>query len=80
MMRFVVLAGMAGIVLTLRGSDYLADARPELFAKLHGLVLMKGVYGLAFSILLYRSSIFTIVRELDEASIDVILTSFGRSR
>jgi hypothetical protein len=27
MMRFVVLAGMAGIVLTLRGSDYLADAK-----------------------------------------------------
>lgn len=40
-----------------------------LFAKLHGLVLIEVAYGLSFSILLYRSFIATIPRELDEAAI-----------
>jgi raffinose/stachyose/melibiose transport system permease protein len=40
-----------------------------LFKTLHGMVLIQVAYGLAFSILLYRSFISTIPRDLDEAAI-----------
>lgn len=40
-----------------------------LFKTLHGMVLIQVAYGLAFSILLYRSFIATIPRDLDEAAI-----------
>jgi raffinose/stachyose/melibiose transport system permease protein len=40
-----------------------------LFKTLHGMVLIEVAYGLSFSILLFRSFIATIPRELDEAAI-----------
>lgn len=40
-----------------------------LFKTLHGMVLIQVAYGLAFSVLLYRSFIATIPRDLDEAAI-----------
>jgi len=40
-----------------------------LFKTLHGMVLIQVAYGLSFSILLYRSFIGTIPRDLDEAAI-----------
>ena len=40
-----------------------------LFKTLHGMVLFQVAYGLAFSILLFRSFISTIPRDLDEAAI-----------
>jgi raffinose/stachyose/melibiose transport system permease protein len=39
-----------------------------LFKTLHGMVLIQVAYGLAFTVLLYRSFIATIPRELDEAA------------
>ena len=39
-----------------------------LFKTLHGMVLIQVAYGLGFSVLLYRSFIGTIPRELDEAA------------
>ncbi len=39
-----------------------------LFKTIHGMVLIQVAYGLAFSILLYRSFIGTIPRDLDEAA------------
>jgi raffinose/stachyose/melibiose transport system permease protein len=40
-----------------------------LFKTLHGLVLVEVAYGLSFSVLLFRSFVSTIPRELDEAAI-----------
>ena len=40
-----------------------------LFKTLHGLVLIEVAYGLSFSVLLFRSFIATVPRELDEAAI-----------
>jgi raffinose/stachyose/melibiose transport system permease protein len=40
-----------------------------LFKTLHGMVLIQVAYGLAFSVLLYRSFIASIPRDLDEAAI-----------
>ena len=40
-----------------------------LFKTLHGMILIQIAYGLAFSILLYRSFIASIPRDLDEAAI-----------
>lgn len=40
-----------------------------LFKTLHGMVLIEVAYGLSFSVLLFRSFIATIPRELDEAAI-----------
>jgi raffinose/stachyose/melibiose transport system permease protein len=40
----------------------------SLFKTLHGMVLIQIAYGLAFTVLLYRSFIATIPRELDEAA------------
>jgi len=40
-----------------------------LFKTVHGMVLIQVAYGLAFSVLLYRSFIATIPRDLDEAAI-----------
>ena len=40
-----------------------------LFKTIHGMVLIQIAYGLAFSVLLYRSFIATIPRDLDEAAI-----------
>jgi raffinose/stachyose/melibiose transport system permease protein len=40
-----------------------------LFKTLHGMVLVEVAYGLSFSVLLFRSFIATIPRELDEAAI-----------
>jgi raffinose/stachyose/melibiose transport system permease protein len=40
-----------------------------LFKTLHGLVLIEVAYGLSFSVLLFRSFISTVPRELDEAAI-----------
>ena len=40
----------------------------NLFKTIHGMVLIQVAYGLAFSILLYRSFISTIPRDLDEAA------------
>lgn len=40
-----------------------------LFKTLHGLVLIEVAYGLSFSVLLFRSLIATVPRELDEAAI-----------
>lgn len=39
-----------------------------LFKTIHGMILIQVAYGLAFSVLLYRSFISTIPRELDEAA------------
>ena len=41
----------------------------SLFKTLHGMILTQVAYGLAFTILLYRSFIATIPRDLDEAAI-----------
>lgn len=41
----------------------------HLFKTIHGMVLIQVAYGLAFSILLFRSFIATIPRDLDEAAI-----------
>ena len=40
-----------------------------LFKTLHGMILIQVAYGLAFSVLLFRSFISTIPRDLDEAAI-----------
>jgi len=40
-----------------------------LFKTIHGMILIQVAYGLAFSVLLYRSFIATIPRDLDEAAI-----------
>ena len=40
-----------------------------LFKTIHGMILIQIAYGLSFSILLYRSFIASIPRELDEAAI-----------
>lgn len=40
-----------------------------LFKTIHGMILIQVAYGLAFSVLLYRSFIGTIPRDLDEAAI-----------
>jgi raffinose/stachyose/melibiose transport system permease protein len=40
-----------------------------LFKTIHGMILIQIAYGLAFSVLLYRSFIATIPRDLDEAAI-----------
>ncbi|MGJ8585524.1 MAG: carbohydrate ABC transporter permease [Marinosulfonomonas sp.] len=40
-----------------------------LFKTLHGMILIQVAYGLAFSVLLYRSFIATIPRDLDEAAL-----------
>ena len=40
----------------------------HLFKTVHGMVLIQVAYGLAFSVLLYRSFIGTIPRDLDEAA------------
>jgi raffinose/stachyose/melibiose transport system permease protein len=40
-----------------------------LFKTLHGMILIQVAYGLAFSVLLFRSFIATIPRELDEAAL-----------
>jgi raffinose/stachyose/melibiose transport system permease protein len=40
-----------------------------LFKTIHGMILIQVAYGLAFSVLLYRSFIGTIPRELDEAAL-----------
>ena len=40
-----------------------------LFKTLHGLVLIEVAYGLSFAVLLFRSFIATVPRELDEAAI-----------
>lgn len=40
-----------------------------LFKTLHGLVLVEVAYGLSFSVLLFRSFIATVPREMDEAAI-----------
>ena len=40
-----------------------------LFKTLHGLILIEVAYGLSFSVLLFRSFIATVPRELDEAAI-----------
>ena len=39
-----------------------------LFKTLHGMVLIQVAYGLAFTVLLYRSFVATIPRDLDEAA------------
>jgi raffinose/stachyose/melibiose transport system permease protein len=41
----------------------------HLFKTIHGMILIQVAYGLAFSVLLYRSFIGTIPRDLDEAAI-----------
>lgn len=41
----------------------------HLFKTLHGMILIQTAYGLAFAILLFRSFIATIPRDLDEAAI-----------
>ena len=41
----------------------------ELFKTMHGMILIEVAYGLSFSILLFRSFIATVPRELDEAAI-----------
>lgn len=41
----------------------------NLFKTLHGMILIQLAYGLSFSVLLYRSFISTIPRDLDEAAI-----------
>jgi len=41
----------------------------DLFKTLHGLILIEVAYGLSFSVLLFRSFIATIPREIDEAAI-----------
>lgn len=41
----------------------------DLFKTIHGMILIQVAYGLAFSVLLYRSFIGTIPRDLDEAAI-----------
>jgi raffinose/stachyose/melibiose transport system permease protein len=40
----------------------------HLFKTLHGMVLIQVAYGLAFTVLLYRSFVATIPRDLDEAA------------
>lgn len=41
----------------------------NLFKTIHGMILIQVAYGLAFSVLLYRSFISTIPRDLDEAAV-----------
>ena len=41
----------------------------DLFKTLHGMILIQVAYGLGFTVLLYRSFVATIPRELDEAAI-----------
>src|SRR5690606_1991094 len=41
----------------------------QLYATLHGMILIEVAYNLPFSIILYRAFIATIPRELDEAAI-----------